>query len=264
MTRDLRTLPAEPQITYPADIKDKTVLLTGAAGGMGQTLCRHFLAAGATVTAIDVARPTAELRHKLAGATYHQLDLQDAVRLESFVLEQWTAQPIDILVNGAGICRTASAAQTSVSDWDELFAVNARAVFVLSSIVGELMAKRGGGSIITIASNSAVLPRASMVAYGASKAAASLATRSLGLELGPRGVRCNVVCPGTTRTPMIEGMGSETQFVEGFPDSFKAGIPLGRIADPSDTVGAVMFLSSDAARHITCQELVIDGGASGQ
>lgn len=124
------------------------------------------------------------------------------------------------------------------------------------------MSARGSGVILTIASNAAVIPRAGMAAYAASKAAASSITRSLGLELGRRGVRCNVVSPGTTRTRMIEALGEEEVLIDGSPTAFRTAIPLGRIAEPEDIAETVAFLGSDRARHITLQEVVIDGGAS--
>lgn len=234
------------------------VLITGAAGGIGRALVHQFQQAGYWVIATD-AKPGNYAGTFVEG---HVLDLHDAVAIDSFVTEIWTQGPLDVLVNAAGVFRGGSAESTSIADWDELFAINARAVFQLSRLCGEKMAQRGRGAITTVASNSAVLPRATMAAYGASKAAASIFTRSLGLELGPRGVRCNVVCPGTTRTPMITGLGDEQQFITGFPDTFKTGIPLQRIAEPQDIAEVVVFVSSEQARHMTCQEIVVDGGAS--
>ncbi|MDO4927856.1 MAG: SDR family oxidoreductase [Corynebacterium sp.] len=234
------------------------VLITGAAGGIGRALVREFQNAGYWVIATDAHRGN------LSGENVeeHLLDLHDAVAIESFVTEIWAQGPLDVLVNAAGIFAGGPAAQTTIAQWDELFAINTRAVFQLSRLVGDKMAARGSGAITTVASNSAVLPRATMAAYGASKAAASIFTRSLGLELGPAGVRCNVVCPGTTKTPMIEGLGDEQQFIKGFPETFKTGIPLGRIAQPQDIAEVVVFVSSSKARHMTCQEIVVDGGAS--
>ena len=131
------------------------------------------------------------------------------------------------------------------------------------------MQPRGRGSIITVASNAGRLPRHGMAAYGASKAAAALFTQSLGLELARDGIRCNVVSPGTTRTPMVSGMMqqngiSESGLVQGDVDRFKAGIPLGRLAEPMDIAEVITFLASDAARHVTMADVVVDGGATMQ
>lgn len=218
-------------------------LITGAAGGIGRAVVESFKEAGYTVTAIDI----------------DDCDLSNTDAIKEYIS---TLEPVDILVNGAGAFRGGKAQDVDEEDWDILFAVNAKAVYTLSRLIGYDMAKRGGGCIITIASNSAVIPRAHMVAYGASKAAASIATRSLGLELGPHGVRCNVVCPGTTRTPMIDGLGSEEALIQGNAENFKTGIPLGKIATPEDIAHTVLFLAGPGAGHINCTEIVVDGGAS--
>jgi 2,3-dihydro-2,3-dihydroxybenzoate dehydrogenase len=126
---------------------------------------------------------------------------------------------------------------------------------------------RRRGSIVTVSSNAAGVPRAGMAAYGASKAAATMYTKALGLELAEFGIRANVVAPGTTRTPMLAPLGAGVDEVAaaavvGDPLRFKVGIPLGRVAEPDDIASAVAFLASDAARHITLAELYVDGGAT--
>lgn len=105
-----------------------------------------------------------------------------------------------------------------------------------------------------------------MAAYAASKAAAAMFTKCLGLELARSGVRCNVVAPGSTDTPMQRalwnGPDAEQRVIDGDPSTYRTGIPLGRIADPADIAETVAFLASDRARHITMQELYVDGGAT--
>ncbi|MDO4910995.1 MAG: SDR family oxidoreductase [Corynebacterium sp.] len=219
------------------------VLVTGARGGIGSAIVRTFTEANFEVIAID----------------REDLDLTDSVAVREYAQ---SLEPIDVLVNAAGVFHGGPAATVDEDAWDALFNVNAKAVYTLSRIIGEKMAENGGGAIVTVASNSAVIPRAQMVAYGASKAAASILTRSLGLELGPRGVRCNVVCPGTTRTPMIAGLGSEEGLIRGVPENFKTGIPLGKIGTPEDVAATVFFLAGPGAGHINCAEIVVDGGAS--
>ncbi|MGO3555286.1 MAG: SDR family oxidoreductase, partial [Microbacterium gubbeenense] len=211
-----------------------------------------------TVTATDL-----ELPRETGAHDCRALDVTDADAVERVVSEAWESQgPVDLLVNAAGVHASHSVLETDPEVWDRLFAVNARGVFLTSRAVGSRMSARGSGVILTIASNAAVIPRAGMAAYAASKAAASSITRSLGLELGRRGVRCNVVSPGTTRTRMIEALGEEEVLIDGSPTAFRTAIPLGRIAEPEDIAETVAFLGSDRARHITLQEVVIDGGAS--
>ncbi|MGH8089238.1 MAG: SDR family oxidoreductase, partial [Stenotrophomonas sp.] len=128
------------------------------------------------------------------------------------------------------------------------------------------MVPRGRGAIVTIASNSAGTARTEMAAYAASKAAATMFTRCLGLELAPHGIRCNIVAPGSTLTPMQTGMWADAdgaqRVIDGSLPTYKPGIPLRKLATPDDIAQAVMFLLSNQAGHITMSDLYVDGGAT--
>ena len=128
------------------------------------------------------------------------------------------------------------------------------------------MTARKAGSIVTVSSNAARVPRVRQGAYCASKAGVSQLMRVLALELGPQGIRVNTVAPGATETPMIqrmmEGMGFGEAMLKGDLNAFRSGVPLGRIAQVQDVADAVAFLLSDQSHYITMHEMVIDGGAS--
>jgi len=196
------------------------------------------------------------------------LDVTDRAAVDDVVARiEAEDGPIGVLVSAAGVLVPGPALETTDEDWDRTFAVNAGGVFAVCRAVARRMRPRGTGSIVTIASNAAGVPRAGMAAYGASKAAAASFTRSLGLELAPHGIRCNVVAPGSTDTPMLRDLhagdpDARRRTIEGDPATFKAGIPLGRIASPEDVADAVRFLVSDRARHITMHDLYVDGGAT--
>ncbi|MYW90612.1 2,3-dihydro-2,3-dihydroxybenzoate dehydrogenase [Amycolatopsis rubida] len=174
--------------------------------------------------------------------------------------------PIGIGVSVAGVLRPGSVAETSDEDWAATFAVNATGVFTVLREISRRMQPRGNGVLVTVGSNAAGVPRAGMAAYAASKAAATMLTRCLGLELAGAGIRCNIVSPGSTDTEMQRLLwtddSGEARVIAGNPEQFRVGIPLGRIADPADIADAVLFLASDRARHITMQNLYVDGGAT--
>lgn len=240
-------------------------LVTGAAQGIGAAVVRALRRDGFRAVASD--RNVAALARLSADCPGIELDVRDPVAIARAVPEvEEKYGPIEVLVNVAGVLHVGAALDTTDDQWQEVFDVNATGVFRVSRAAGAAMAARGRGSIITVASNAAGVPRMKMAAYAASKAAAAHFTRCLGLELAGRGVRCNVVSPGSTDTPMQrrlwDGPDGALMTVRGQPELFRSGIPLGRVADPADVAEAVAFLASERARHITMQDLYVDGGAS--
>ncbi|MFJ5868560.1 2,3-dihydro-2,3-dihydroxybenzoate dehydrogenase [Streptomyces parvus] len=260
----------------------RTALVTGAAQGIGAAVADLLATLGARVAATDRVLPGIEAtaaewarkQEKLpagersAGSLDpYVMDVTDRSSVESTVARvERQLGPVDVLVNVAGILRTGPAAVLSAQDWADTFAVNATGVFHVSQAVAPLMAARGSGAVVTVGSNAAGIPRSGMAAYAASKAAAAMFTKCLGLELARSGVRCNVVAPGSTDTPMQRALwtdpGAEQRVIDGDLSAYRTGIPLGRIADPGDIAETVAFLASDRARHITMQELYVDGGAT--
>ncbi|MFE2724214.1 2,3-dihydro-2,3-dihydroxybenzoate dehydrogenase [Kitasatospora sp. NPDC059327] len=241
-----------------AEFEGRVALVTGAAQGIGAAVARLLTERGARVVATD-----RRADHPGLG----RLDVTDATAVEAEVERvERTLGPIDILVNVAGILRPALAVETTDEDWAATFAVNTNGVFHTCRSVGRRMAERGGGSIVTVGSNAAGVPRTTMAAYAASKAATAMFVRCLGLELARSGVRCNLVSPGSTDTEMQRSLwrdpSAEQRVIDGDPASYRVGIPLGRIASPEDIAEAVVFLAGDRARHITMQDLYVDGGAT--
>ncbi|MFB8236797.1 2,3-dihydro-2,3-dihydroxybenzoate dehydrogenase [Kitasatospora purpeofusca] len=268
-----------------SELAGAVAMVTGAGQGIGAAVTRALVAAGAVVAAVDRnPGPLAELADELSvrpvepapgggasGGPVHPylLDVSDAAAVETTVeLMESQLGPIGILVNVAGILRVAPAVELTDQDWADSFAVNTTGVFHTTRAIGRRMAERGGGAIVTVGSNAAGVPRTGMAAYAASKAAATMYTRCLGLELGRSGVRCNIVSPGSTDTEMQRGLwqddaaAAERRVIDGDPTSYRVGIPLGRIAQPADIAEAVTFLVSDRARHITMHDLYVDGGAT--
>lgn len=246
----------------------RIALVTGAAGGIGQALVRTLLDAGSTVIATDVAAPGFEappaVAHRLLPRA---LDVRDGEAVTRLVRQvEAEIGPIDLGVNVAGVLSGTLVADTSDAEWRRVFAVNCDGVFHLGRALAQAMQPRGRGAIVTVGSNAAGVPRHAMAAYAASKAAAAMFTRCLGLELAPHGIRCNIVAPGSTLTPMQTGMWADARGAErviaGLPEQYKAGIPLRKLATPEDIAHAVMFLLSEQAGHIAMSDLYVDGGAT--
>ncbi|QLH24943.1 2,3-dihydro-2,3-dihydroxybenzoate dehydrogenase [Streptomyces sp. Rer75] len=258
-------------MTEHKDIACRVALVTGAAGGIGTAIARALAGGGTLVAAVDKdADRLTDLVEKMAAdgltAAAFPADVTDSGRINAVVDRIETELgAVDLLVNAAGVMRAGSALEMSDLDWRAIFSINLDGVFHCSRAVASRMKERGEGAIVTVASNAGRIPRVHMAAYGASKAAASLYTKSLGLELAEYGIRCNVVSPGSTDTDMLRSLWSAESdrqtTIDGSMATYKTGIPLRRIAEPGDIADAVLFLASDRARHITMQDLCVDGGA---
>ncbi|GAA2213764.1 2,3-dihydro-2,3-dihydroxybenzoate dehydrogenase [Nonomuraea monospora] len=245
-------------------IEGSIALVTGAARGIGAAVCTALAEAGAKVAAADL-RPGAG-----GDVLPYRMDVRDPADVENVVdAVERDLGPIGILVNIAGVLLPGAVDETGDDHWRQSFAVNADGVFHVSRAVARRMAPRGRGAIVTVGSNAASVPRVGMAAYAASKAAARMFTRCLGLEVAGHGIRCNVVSPGSTDTAMLRALWSGedpdealSATLAGDPGAFRVGIPLGRVADPADIADAVVFLCSERARHITMHDLLVDGGAT--
>ncbi|GAB4210752.1 MAG: 2,3-dihydro-2,3-dihydroxybenzoate dehydrogenase [Roseiflexaceae bacterium] len=254
------------------DITHRVALVTGAAQGIGEAVARALAAQGARVAVLDantegLAALAADLRALNAAVLPLVADVRDSAAVEAAVARvERELGPIAILVNVAGVLRPGPICGLSDADWEQTFAVNTSGVFHVSRAVARRMQPRRRGAIVTIGSNAASVPRVQMAAYAASKAAATMFTKCLGLELAGDGIRCNVVSPGSTDTAMQRTLWHDEQGAQraigGDPARFRVGIPLGRIAQPADIADAVLFLVSDQARHITMHDLCVDGGAT--
>ena len=253
-------------------IAGTVALVTGAGQGIGEAIARGLARAGAHVAAVDrnpstVEAVAADLHREDWPARAYPADVADSGAVDDVVRRvEDELGPIATLVNVAGVLRAGPVVDMTDDDWDATFAVNARAVFLCSRAVARRMVPRRRGNIVTIASNSAGVPRVDLAVYGASKTAAMLFTKSLGLELAKYGIRCNVVSPGSCETPMQRDLwartGSREAILRGDADRYRVGIPLGKFAQPEDIANAVVFLVSDQAGHITMHDLYVDGGAT--
>lgn len=253
-------------------IRGKVAVVTGAAQGIGEAVARTLARQGAIVAACDqkeaeLTRLTADLCSSGEGAAAYRVDVSDSTEVET-VVERIENElgPIEILVNVAGVLQMGGIESLSDEEWQAHFNVNTNGVFYTSRSVVRRMASRNSGAIVTVGSNANKVPRSQMSAYAASKAASTMFTKCLGLEYARHHIRCNVVSPGSTDTEMQrllwkDGQGTRP-IIEGSLESYRVGIPLGKIALPSEIADAVVFLVSDRSGHMTMQDLCVDGGAS--
>lgn len=253
-------------------MEGKTAIVTGAAGGIGEAVVRNLGERGVVVAAVDRdADRLEETVRRLAAeglpVEAFPADVTRAASVEALVgAVEHRLGPVEYLVNAAGVLRLGEARKLTDEDWADTFAVNTTGVFHMSRAVVNGMVERTRGAIVTVTSNAAATPRSDMAAYAASKAAATMFTRCLGLEVARYGIRCNVVAPGSTDTPMLSSMwrdeSDRRRTIEGNPGAYRVGIPLGRVASPATVADSVVFLLSDQASHITLHALTVDGGAS--
>jgi 2,3-dihydro-2,3-dihydroxybenzoate dehydrogenase len=252
-------------------IAGRVAVVSGAAQGIGAAVVASLAAAGARVVALD--RNATGLTDLVAGSPVghqvvaYRLDVSDSSAVDDVISAvEREIGPVELLANVAGVLLTGAVVDTTDEDWATVFAVNTTGVFQLSRAVARYMIPRHRGAIVTVGSNAAGVARKNMAAYAASKAASSLFTKCLGLELAMYGIRCNVVSPGSTDTPMQRRMwenGADRQRVlSGHLADHKVGIPLGKLAKPADVAAAVTFLLSEQASHITMSDVYVDGGAS--
>lgn len=246
-------------------IEGKYALVTGAAGGIGAAVVQLLVESGAKVIATD-HQPFPSPANS-GQVQQSVLDVRDSAAVDALVSDiEATLGPIDLGINVAGILSTSTVIDTDDAEWRNVFAVNTDGVFHVSRALARVMLPRKRGVMVTVSSNAAGIPRHAMAAYAASKAASTMFTRCLGLELAPHGIRCNIVAPGSTLTPMQTGMWADERgadrVIAGLPEQFKTGIPLQKLATPMDIANAVLFLLSDQASHITMSDLYVDGGAT--
>ena len=244
------------------NLQGKVALVTGGGKGIGRAIALGLAAAGAAVvvgsrTAQEIEAVAEEIRRGGGKALACPTDLTVYEQLENLVkstLEQFGR--IDVLVNNAARSFLRSLLDLREDGWDKVFNTNVKAVWLLSRRVARHMMEQKGGRIINITTVGAEKAESGMGAYACSKAALKMLTRCMAREWAPYGINVNAVGPGLTRTDFSKPLWSNPE-VEKKIAHF---IPKGRLAEPEEIVGAVLFLASEAANYITGQSIYVDGG----
>lgn len=237
-------------------LENKVCIITGAAQGIGRQIAEQFAADGAIVYACDRQAFTTDNPQ----IRPIELDITNATAVKTALMQIFKAEGhIDCLVNNAGIVYNRKIGMIMREETERMFSVNVIAVLELIQLVSRLMARCGGGSIVNIASVTAVLGSPGQVAYSATKGAVISLTKSAAKELAPQGIRVNAVAPGIVKTErfaeLYEANGEKI-------DERIKRIALGRLGSPEDIANACAFLASDRAAYISGQILGVDGCAS--
>ena len=246
-----------------AQFQNRVVAITGAAGGIGQALCRYFGGEGAAIAALDRNESVTVLadQFRREGITVESavVDIVDAAAVEAaFAMITARLGPIDILINNAGVSRNPSLERTTPDGFRDDISANLNGAYNCAHAVLADMKARRAGAIVNIGSVNG-LTALGDAAYSAAKAGLISLTKALALEFGRYNIRANIVCPGTVRTPLWDERARRNPEVLA---QLARWYPLGRIVEPVEVARAVAFLASDAASAITGAVLPVDCGLS--
>ncbi len=240
----------------------RTAVVTGGCGGIGTAVAARLAAEGAQVVAADLAEPKSALP---PGVGYHQLDVtsEDACKRLAASLAEGPGT-LDILVNAAAIEIEKTIEETSLEDWNRIFAINVTGTFLVSKHLLPLMRKAGGGSVINFGSYDGFIADPSLAAYCATKGAVHALTRAMACDYGPENIRVNAICPGFVDTPMLQSFFGSSGDIESLQQKVRDIHPLRRYGTPDDVAGLVNWLAGDEARYASGQLWVLDGGLTAQ
>ncbi len=242
-------------------LKDKAAIVTGSGSGMGRQMAETFAHEGAKVAILDVNEQAAKETAKTIGHRAIAIHCDVTRRTEIDAAVNATSQAfgaIDILVNNAGVSHVNKPMlDIDEAEFDRVFAVNVKGLFLFSQAVVPAMKRNGGGVIINIGSTAGLRPRPGLSAYNATKGAVHNLTKTLAVELAPDKIRVCAIAPVATDTPLLPTFLGNA---EGMREKFIATVPLGRLACAQDIANVALFLASAEAEFVTGNIVEVDGG----
>ena len=240
----------------------KVAVVTGGCGGIGTAVCARFAAEGAAVYATGITEPPGG---PASGVTFHHHDVtREECAVELMARVEREHGRLDVLVNAAGIEIEKTVEQTSLEEWNRIFAINVAGTFLTSKHALPLMRKAGGGSIINFGSYDGFIADPNLAAYCATKGAVHALTRAMACDHGPENIRVNAICPGYVDTPMLQSFFDSMGDTESLREEARRVHPLRRYGTPEDMANLANWLAGDEARYASGQLWVLDGGLSAQ
>ena len=252
-------------------LQGKVALVTGARGGIGRAICARFVREGAAVFAADV-EPGGSLGREGGEGVFLRLDVTRPGDVEAALAAVAEERGrLDVLVNAAGIEIEKTIEETSLEEWNRIFAVNVTGMFLVSKHALPLLRAGGrseaGASVINFGSYDGFIADPQLAAYCATKGAVHALTRAMACDHGPEGIRVNAICPGYIDTPMLQSFfnsAGDGGDVDSLREAVRAVHPLRRYGKPEDVAGLACWLAGDEARYASGQLWVLDGGLSAQ
>ena len=242
-------------------LEGKTAFVTGGMGGIGAAICARFAKEGAEVVAADIAGGGA-LPDGVSHMAYDVTDEKAVVATFSELSARW--DKLDVLVNAAAIEIEKTIEETSLEDWNRIFAINVTGMFLTSKYALPLLRKSAGASVINFGSYDGYIADPQLAAYCATKGAVHALTRAMACDHGPEGIRVNAICPGYVDTPMLQSFFQDAGNIETLKQAVRDVHPMRTYGTPEDIANLVNWLASDEARYASGQLWVIDGGLSAQ
>ena len=242
-------------------LEGKTAFVTGGTGGIGSAICARFAREGALVIAADLSQQ-GELPDQVEFAAYDVTDETICQNTFATLAERW--DKLDILINAAGIEIEKTIEETTLEEWNRIFAINVTGMFLTSKYALPLLRKSDGASVINFGSYDGYIADPGLAAYCATKGAVHALTRAMACDHGPEGIRVNAICPGYVDTPMLQSFFGESGDIESLKKAVRDVHPTRTYGTPEDIANLVNWLASDEARYASGQLWVIDGGLSAQ